>query len=333
MQTNRRKLLLAPLACALSGVMPPRAWAQPAAGVKDYPARPVKLIVAAAAGSSPDAMSRQFASALGAKWRQPVVIENAAGLGGVIGTERAAKQAPDGYTLLVSTSGAMSVGGSLMRLPYDPVRDFQPLTMMMYMPNLLVVHPSVPVKTLDELIAYGKQHPGRLRYGHPGVGTTPHLSAELLKDMTGLQMEAIPYKSSAQMASDLLAGHYEVLFHNSSVMLPYVQAGSARALGVTSAQRLTALPDVPTVGETGPLAGFEVTAWWGIYAPAGIAAELAQRLTADIDGVLKQGALVAWIKDQGGAVGGGSQQQLSDYQGAETRKWRALIAKANIRAE
>lgn len=333
MQMNRRRFLLAPLACALPGALPVRAWAQPAASAKDYPARPVKLIVAAAAGSSPDAMSRQIAGALGAQWRQPVVIENAAGLGGVIGTERAAKQAPDGYTLLVSTSGAMSVGGSLMRLPYDPVADFQPLTMMMYMPNLLVVHPTVPVKTLDDLISYGRHNPGRLRYGHPGVGTTPHLSAELLKDMTGLQMEAIPYKSSAQMASDLLAGHYEVLFHNSSVMLPYVQAGSARALGVTSAQRLPALPDVPAVGEAGRLAGFEVTAWWGIYAPAGMPAELAQRLTTDIDGVLKQAPLVAWIKDQGGAVGGGSQQQLRDYQGAETRKWRDLIAKANIRAD
>lgn len=333
MQINRRRILLAPLASALATALPTPSWANTAAGVKDFPARPVKLIVAAAAGSSPDAMSRQIASALGAQWRQPVVIENAVGLGGVIGTERAAKQPPDGYTLLVSTSGAMSVGGSLMRLPYDPVKDFQPLTMMMYMPNLLVVHPSVPAKTLSELIAYGKQNPGKLRYGHPGVGTTPHLSAELLKDMTGLSMEGIPYKSSAQMASDLLAGHYEVLFHNSSVMLPYVQAGSARALGVTSAQRLPALPDVPAVGETDKLGGFEVTAWWGIYAPAGTPAGLAEKLTADIDAVLKQPALVAWIKEQGGSVGGGSQKQLSDYQGSETRKWRELIAKANIRAD
>lgn len=332
MQTNRRRMLLAPLACALAGALPARVLAQPAAGAKEYPARPVKLIVAAAAGSSPDAMSRQIASALGAQWRQPVVIENAAGLGGVIGTERAAKQPPDGYTLLVSTSGAMAVSGSLMRLPYDPVKDFQPLTIMMYMPNLLVVHPSVPAKTLGELVAYGKQNPGRLRYGHPGVGTTPHLSAELLKDMTGLEMQAIPYKSSAQMASDLLAGHYEVLFHNSSVMLPYVLAGSARALGVTSAQRLPALPDVPAVGEAEPLAGFEVMAWWGMYAPAGMPVDLAQRLTADIDGVLKQAALVAWIKDQGGAVGGGSQQQLRDFQNAEMRKWRELVTKANIHA-
>lgn len=327
MYRNRRRGMFASLALTVFTLLSATASAQ------DYPSRPVKLIVAAAAGSSPDAMSRQLANALSARWHQPVVIENAVGLGGVIGTERAAKQAPDGYTLLVSTSGAMSVGGSLMRLPYDPVKDFQPLAMMMYMPNLLVVHPSVPAKTLAELIAYGKQNPGKLRYGHPGVGTTPHLSAELLKDMTGLDMQAIPYKSSAQMASDLLAGHYEVLFHNSSVMLPHVQSGSARPLAATGAQRVPALPEVPVVAETEKLKGFEVTAWWGIYAPAGTPAGLAAKLNADIDAVLKQPALVNWIKEQGGSVGGGSQQELRDYQAAETRKWRELITKANIHAE
>ncbi|MNX20517.1 Tripartite tricarboxylate transporter family receptor [compost metagenome] len=327
MYKNRRRGMFASLALTVVTLLSATASAQ------DYPSRPVKLIVAAAAGSSPDAMSRQLANALSARWHQPVVIENAVGLGGVIGTERAAKQAPDGYTLLVSTSGAMSVGGSLMRLPYDPVKDFQPLAMMMYMPNLLVVHPSVPAKTLAELIAYGKQNPGKLRYGHPGVGTTPHLSAELLKDMTGLDMQAIPYKSSAQMASDLLAGHYEVLFHNSSVMLPHVQSGSARPLAATGAQRVPALPEVPVVAETEKLKGFEVTAWWGIYAPAGTPAGLAAKLNADIDAVLKQPALVNWIKEQGGSVGGGSQQELRDYQAAETRKWRELITKANIHAE
>lgn len=327
MYKNRRRGMFASLALTVVTLLSATASAQ------DYPSRPVKLIVAAAAGSSPDAMSRQLANALSARWHQPVVIENAVGLGGVIGTERAAKQAPDGYTLLVSTSGAMSVGGSLMRLPYDPVKDFQPLAMMMYMPNLLVVHPSVPAKTLAELIAYGKQNPGKLRYGHPGVGTTPHLSAELLKDMTGLDMQAIPYKSSAQMASDLLAGHYEVLFHNSSVMLPHVQSGSARPLAATGAQRVPALPEVPVVAETEKLKGFEVTAWWGIYAPAGTPAGLAAKLNADIDAVLKQPALVNWIKEQGGSVGGGSQLELRDYQAAETRKWRELITKANIHAE
>lgn len=306
------------------------ACAQTASATADFPAHPVKLIVAAATGSSPDAISRRLANELGMKWKQPVVVENAVGLGGIIGTEKAAKQAPDGYTLLISTIGAMSVGGSLMQLPYDPVKDFEPVTLAMSMPNLLVVHPSVPVKTLDELIAYGKRNPKKLRYGHPGIGTTPHLSAELLMDMTGLQMQAIPYKSSAQMATDLLAGHYEVLFHNSSVMLPHVQAGTARPLAVTGTERVGTLPDVPTVAEAASLKGFSVNAWWGIYVPSGTPPELVAKLNADITAALKKPDTVKWIKDQGGTVGGGTPQALRAHQAAETKKWSELIKKANI---
>lgn len=331
MYRSRYGVTLASWVLTLATAVP--ASAQTGSASADFPIRPVKLIVAAAAGSSPDAMSRQLANVLSAKWHQPVVVENAVGLGGVIGTERAAKQPPDGYTLLVSTIGAMSVSGGLMKLPYDPDKDFEPLTMMMYMPNLLVVHPSVPAKTLSELIAYGKKNPGKLRYGHPGVGTTPHLSAELLNDMASLDMQAIPYKSSAQMASDLLAGHYEVLFHNSSVMLPHVQSGTARPLAVTSAHRVPTLPDIPAVAETDGLKGFEVTAWWGIYAPAGTPQTRVEKISADIDAALKQPSLASWVKEQGGTVGGGSPQQLRAYQAAETRKWRDLIQKANIQAD
>jgi len=325
---ERRSMLASFLLAMATG-----AFAPGAAIAQDFPSHPVKLIVAAASGSSPDAISRQLANELGIKWGQPVVVENAVGLGGIIGTEKAAKSAPDGYTLLISTIGAMSVGSSLMSLPYDPVKDFQPVTLSMSMPNLLVVHPSVPAQTLEELIVYGKQNPGKLRYGHPGIGTTPHLSAELLKDMTGLQMEAIPYKSSAQMATDLLAGHYEVLFHNSSVMLPYVQSGKARALAVTSAERVKTLPDTPTVAEAARLKGFAVNAWWGIYVSAGTPAGIVAKLNTDIVAALKQPEIQRWITDQGGTVGGGSPDDLRAYQAAETTKWRALIKKANIKAD
>jgi len=324
---NRKPILAAFLLAMATGASAPAASA-----AQDFPSHPVKLIVAAASGSSPDAISRQLANELGIKWGQPVVVENAVGLGGIIGTEKAAKQAPDGYTLLISTIGAMSVGSSLMDLPYDPVKDLEPVTLSMSMPNLLVVHPSVPVKTLGELIAYGKQNPGKLRYGHPGIGTTPHLSAELLKDMTGLKMEPIPYKSSAQMATDLLAGHYEVLFHNSSVMLPYVQSGKARALAVTSAERVKTLPDIPTVAEAADLKGFSVNAWWGIYVPAGTPSGIVDKLNADITAALRKPEIERWITEQGGTVGGGSRDALRAYQAEETRKWRDLIKKANIQA-
>ncbi|MEI2417670.1 tripartite tricarboxylate transporter substrate binding protein [Orrella sp. JC864] len=325
-----------PFSLALAGVAlatAANALAQDGRAAQDYPTRPVKLIVAAATGSSPDAISRQLANALGTKWKQPVVIENAVGLGGIIGAEKAARQPADGYTLVVSTSGAMSVGASLMKLSYDPVKDFEPVALVMFMPNLLVVHPDVPVKNLQELIAYGKQHPNKLRYGHPGIGTTPHLSAELLKDMTGLRMQPIPYKSSAQMATDLLAGHYEVLFHNSSVMLPHVQSGGARPLGVTSAERVATLPEVPTVAQAGDLQGFEVNAWWGVYAPAGTPAELLARLNADIVQALQQPAISGWIREQGGQVGGGTPQDLREHQRQEASRWAALIEKAGIKAQ
>lgn len=300
---------------------------------KDYPDRPVTLIVAAASGSSPDNIARQLSNELGTKWGQPVVIENVAGLGGILGTEKAGQRAPDGYTILISTIGAMAVGSSLMTLPYDPVKDFEPITLSMSMPNLLVVHPSVPAKTLEELIAYGKKNPNKLRYGHPGIGTTPHLSAELLKEMTGLPMQAIPYKSSAQMATDLLAGHYEVLFHNSSVMLPYVQGGKAQPLGVTSAERLATMSNVPTVAEAANIKGFAVNAWWGIYVPAGTPANIVTKLNTDITDALKKPNIKNWIEEQGGTVGGGTPADLRDHQAQEASKWLGLIKSANIQVD
>lgn len=317
-------------ACAVAALAFAATSAQGAAG---FPTKPVKLIVAAAAGSSPDAIGRRLATKLGAMWNQPVLIENVVGLGGITGAERAARQPADGYTYVVNTIGAMSVSGSLMHLPYDPVKDFEPVSLLMQMPNLLVVHPSVPANNLRELIAYVKQNPGKLRYGHPGVGTSNHLSGELLNQMAGIHMQGVPYKSSAQMMTDLLAGHYEVLFHNSSVVLPHVQTGKARILGITGLQRSAALPDVPTVAEAGGLPGFQVSAWWGLYAPAGTPADLVAKVNADVAAALAQPDVKEWIEKQGGVMGGGAPQVLRDFQAAETRKWREMIKSANIKAE
>lgn len=307
--------------------------AQP--GAQGYPDKPVRIIVAAGTASSPDSISRLLAEKLGERWHQPVVIENAPGLGGIIGTERASRATPDGYTLLVSTIGAMSVGVSIMdQLPYDPVKDFEPVTMVMTMPNLFVVHPSVPVKNLGELLTYIKQHPDKLRYGHPGIGTTPHLSAELLKQMTNIEMQGIPYKTSSQMTTDFLAGQYEVLFHNASVLLPHIKAGKATLMGITSPKRVAALPDVPTVAEAGgSLKGFAVHAWWGMYVPAGTPADIVKKISADVSAVLAQPDVTRWVEERGGSVGGGSPDELGAYQAQETKKWHDLIEKAHIKAD
>lgn len=299
-----------------------------------YPDRSVKLMVAAAAGSSPDSISRLLATKLGERWGQTVVVENAVGLGGVIGAEKAAREPADGYHLVVNTIGAMSVGASIMKnFPYDPVKDFEPISLLMSMPNLLVVNPNVPVKTLPELVAYVKENPGKLRYGHPGIGTTPHLSAELLKQMTGIQMQGIPYKSSAQMTTDLLAGHYEVLFHNSSVLMPHVKAGKAVPLGITSAKRMATMPDVPTIDEAGKVDGFEVRAWWGMYAPAGTPKDIVNKISKDVDSILAEADVQEWLKQRNGIAGGGTPESLRDFQAAETTKWRKLIETAGIKAE
>ena len=330
---HRRHFHASCAALTLAALSPAaRSQARPTA--PPYPTRPVKFVVAAAAGSSPDAIARLLTTKLGTVWMQAVVVENVVGLGGITGTERAARAPGDGYTLLLSTIGAMAISGSLMdKLPYDPVKDFAPITMSMTLPNLLVIHPSVPANNLKELIAYMKQNPGKLRYGHPGVGTSPHLAAEMLKDKAGVSMEGIPYKSSAQMMTDLLAGHYEVLFHNSSVVLPHARAGAARILAITSAERNVTLPDVPTVAEAAGIPGYAVNAWWGIYAPAGTPADIVNKASVDIAKVLAQPDVKSWIEQQGGVVGGGTPQALGAFQAAETQRWRDLIKTANIKAE
>lgn len=300
----------------------------------DFPRKPVKLVVAAAAGSSPDAIARRLADKLGATWKQPVVIENVAGLGGITGTERVVRAPGDGYTLVVSTIGAVAIGPSIMNnMPYDPVKDLEPVSLLMSMPNLLVVHPSVPVSSVAELIAYAKQNPDKLRYGHPGIGTSPHLAGELLNLMAGIRMQGVPYKSSAQMMTDLIAGHYEVLFHNASVVLPHAQNNAARVLGITSAQRSSAVPDIPAMAETAALKGFEVSAWWGLYAPAGTPANVVDQISADVGAALRHPDIQNWVEKQTGTIGGGTPQALRQHQAEETTKWRELIKRAGIKAE
>ncbi|MFM7532154.1 MAG: Bug family tripartite tricarboxylate transporter substrate binding protein [Rubrivivax sp.] len=319
---------------ALAGLVLAASPALAQGAAAGFPNKPVKLIVAAPAGSSPDAISRQLAARLNALWNQPVLVENVVGLGGITGTDRAAKQPADGYTILLSTIGAMAVNVSMMeKMPYDPVKDLAPITLVMSMPNLLVTHPSVPANNLRELIEYAKRNPGKLRFGHPGSGTSPHLAAELLNLQAGIRMQGIPYKSSAQMMTDLLGGQFEVLFHNSSVVLPHARSGAARLMGISSAERMATLADVPTVAEAAGLPGFAVTAWFGMYAPAGTPADILAKLNADAVSVLARPDVKGWIEQQGGVVGGGTARALADHQAAETRKWRELIRSANIKPD
>ena len=298
-----------------------------------FPDKPVKIIVPAPPASGPDSLARLLSTKLGDVWNQPVIIENVVGAGGVIGHDKGAKSAPDGYTILMGLIGPMSVSISLVqKMPYDPVKDLAPITLLGTFANLLVVHPSVPVNNLRELIAYAKQNPGKVRYGHPGSGTSNHLSAEQFNMLAGLKVDGIPYKASSQMTTDLLGGHIEMMFHNAPVVLPHVKSGAMKGIAITSGQRNQSAPEIPTLNEAG-LPGYEVTSWYAMYAPSGTPLPIIQKLNSDIARVLALPDVKAWFDTQAAQAGGGSPEALAAFQAAETIKWRTLIKAADIRAQ
>lgn len=326
----RRALIriLPGILAAAAGIAPGIASAQ-----ARYPEKIVRMIVPAPPGSGPDAIGRLLASKLGESWGQSVVVENVVGAGGNLGHDRGAKSPPDGYTLLMGLIGPMSVGASMQdKMPFDPVKDLAPVTLLIRLANILAVHPGLPVTDLRGLISYARQNPDKVRYGYPGSGTSNHLSAELFNMMAGLKIAGVSYKASSQMTTDLLGGHIEMMFHNAPVVLPHVRTGALRALGITTAERNPAAPDIPTVSEAG-VPGYEVTSWYGMYVPAGTPAPLIARLNADIARALAMREVKAWIEAQAGVPGGGSPEELAAFQAAETAKWRNLIRTANIKAQ
>lgn len=326
---HRRTFQAGCLAAALS-----LAAAAPAAfGQSRYPERPVRMVVPAPPGSGPDALGRMIGQRLAESWGQPVVIDNVIGASGIIGHEKGAKAPPDGYTLVMGLIGPMSVSSSLStKLPYDPVKDFAPVTLLVKLANVLVVNPKVPVKSLGELLTYARQHPEQIRYGYPGAGTSLHLAAEQLNLMAGIKTTGVPYKTSAQMTTDVIGGHIDMVFHNAPVVLPHIRAGSLRALAISSAVRDPANPDIPTLAEAG-VPGYEVTSWYAMYVPAATPKPIVDKLNADIARVLAQPEVKEWMATQAGVAGGGSPEDLAAFQHAETEKWKKLVKAANIRAD
>jgi tripartite-type tricarboxylate transporter receptor subunit TctC len=289
-----------------------------------YPDRSVRLIVPAAPGSSPDAMARIMSTKLGEMWGHPLVIENVVGAGGIIGHDRATKSKPDGYTLLMGLIGPMSVSSSLgEKMPFDPKADLAPVSLLLTLPNILVVHPNVPAKNLGELIAHAKQNPGKLRYGFPGPGTSSHLSSELFNEMAGTKVEGISYKASAQMVTDLIGGHVEMMFLPIPQVLQHVRSGALRGIAVSSKQRSSIAPDIPTLDEAG-LSGYEVTPWFAMYAPAGTPSAIITKLNADLTKMFAMPEVKAWVDTQAGMAGGGTPEALAAFQASETTKWQTL---------
>jgi len=264
------------------------AWIASSASAADaYPSKSIRMVVPFNAGGTTDILARAIGQKLSEVFGQQVVVDNRAGAGGNIGADVVAKSAPDGYTLLMGTVGTHAINPSLYaKMPFDHLKDFVPITQVAAVSNVLVVHPSVPAKSVAELIALAKAKPGKLNFASSGNGTSIHLSGELFKTLTGVDMVHIPYKGSAPAITDLLGGQVNLMFDNLPSALPHIKTGKLRALGVTSSKRAPALPDAPTIAEAG-VPGFEATSWFGVFAPAGTPAAIRERFARDMAKVLE----------------------------------------------
>lgn len=298
-----------------------------------YPAKPVRIIVPVGAGGATDIVARALGQRLAATWNQQVVVENRAGGGSNIGFEVASKAAADGYTLLLAQP-AFTVNVSLYKkLLYDPIRDFSAVTLVGTGASVLVVHPSLAVHSLKELIALARTKPGRLTFASSGNGTTPHLSGELLKAMAGIDIQHVPYKGAAQAATDLLGGHVDMAFVSLASVVPQLKAEKLRALAVTSEKRSAVMPALPTFAEAG-LPGYEVIGWFGVLAPAGAPRNIVNRLHADVKGALADSELVQTLGASGiePAVSE-SPEAFTAFLRAEIGKWAKVVKASGAKAE
>jgi tripartite-type tricarboxylate transporter receptor subunit TctC len=302
------------------------AIAQPAA----YPTKPIRIVVAYTPAGATDILARTIGQKLTEAWGQAVIIDNRPGANGNIGTEYAAKATPDGYTLLMVTAGTHGINPGLYRkLGFDAVKDFAPVSLVAIVPNVFVVNNAVPSKDLKEFIAYAKANQGKLNYGSPGNGSTAHLSMELFKSMTGIQMVHVPYKGSAGVLADLIGGQIVVTMDNMPPYVPQVKAGKIRALAVSPARRSPALPDVPTVAEAG-VPGYDSGAWFGLVAPANTPKDLVTKLSRETARILKLPDVSARLADLGAESVGGTPEQFSAHIKAEIAKWAKVIRDANV---
>jgi len=290
-----------------------------------YPTKPVRLVVPFPPGGTTDILARAVAQKLSETWGQQVIVDNRPGAGGNIGSELVAKSAPDGYTLLMGTVGTHAINPSLYaKMPYDHVKDFTPVILVAGVPNVLVVNPSLPVNSVSELIAYGKANPNKLNFASSGNGTSIHLSGELFRAMTGVQMTHVPYKGSSPALTDLIAGQVQLMFDNLPSSLQFIKAGKLRALAVTSLERSSALPDVPTLAESG-LPGFEASSWFGVLAPAGTPNDIIVKLNTAIAGWLATADAKEKLAAQGAIAAGGAPDAFVRHIAAETSKWAKVV--------
>ena len=302
------------------------------AAAQPYPSKPVRIIVNFPAGGIADLYARIIGQKAQESWGQPVVIENRTGAGGNIGAEAVAKSAPDGYTLNMSSIGPHAVNVSLFsKMPYDPVKDFAAVALVLEAEGLLVVHPSVPANNVPELISYARANPGKLTFASAGMGTASHLAGELFKTMAKVDMTHVPYKGNVPAITDLLAGQTSMLFATMPTVLPHAKAGKLRALATIGAGRSAAAPELPTIGES--LKGFEVNNWIGLFAPAGTPPEIVRRWNAEVMRVMQSPEIQARLPVEGARFGANTPEQFSAFVKGEIAKWATVVKASGARVD
>jgi len=305
----------------------------PLVQAQNYPARPLRLIVPTAPGGGTDFTGRLVAAKLSETMGQQVVVENRGGGGGSVGADNAAKATADGYTLLLGSIATHAVNPALYKkLPYDHLKDFAPVSLIGTVPNALVVHPSVPVKSIQEFITYAKANPGKINYGSSGVGSPPHLSMELLRSMTGINLVHVPYKGAGPALADLLGGQVQAMCTSLAGLINFVKSGRVRALGVTTAKRNPQLPDVPTIVESG-VPGYEVTIWYAVFAPVATPKAIVDKLNAEMVKALNSSEMKERMALQGMDPAPSTPAELTAFVKVETAKWAKAAKDSGATAE
>jgi tripartite-type tricarboxylate transporter receptor subunit TctC len=303
------------------------------AQAQSWPNKPIRLVVPFSAGGNTDIVARLFAQELSKTLGQSVIVDNKPGASGNIGADAVAKSPPDGYTLVMGTVGTHAINASLYKkMPYDTIKDFAPVTLLASVPNVLVVPPSLPVKSVKELVAYGKANPGKLSFASSGVGSSIHLSGEMFRTTTGIDMTHIAYKGSAPAVTDLISGQVQLMFDNLPTSLQYVKTDKLRALAVTTAKRIQALPNVPTMIESG-FPGFETGSWFGVFAPAATPKDIIARLDTELLRIVQTPEMHQKLVQSGAEPVGKGSEEFAAYVRSELTKWAKVVKDSGATAD
>lgn len=318
-----RVVFAAALAASLASAAPAQ---------ESWPQRQVNVVVPFAAGGSTDLIARILAQHMQTKFGTPFVVENRAGAGGSIGTGYVAKAAGDGYTLLVGTVSSNAINAFLYtKLAFDVERDFQPVSLLALLPNLLFVNPKIPAKTVTEIVEYLKANAGKVNFGSSGIGTSSHLSSVMFQLATGTTMTHVPFRSTGEVMNSMIGGHIDLAIDSMTTAWPHARAGTVRAIAVTTPQRSTTAPDLPTIGETVP--GFQATAWQGLFTPAGTPRAVVDKLAAETKRILGLPEVAAQLKDLGAQPAPSSPEQFADFLKSERTKWQEVVKASGARID